>query len=99
MSVKSCRVTIRDVEGVEHSVQVTATTLYEAVALALRSVRGKEWVSGLAEGNNMVRVTVTDTPVEHSVRLQDFNTWLKGEGGTPRDRAGRYRIREILGLV
>jgi len=36
MSVRSCRVTIRDTEGIEHSAEVTAESLYEAVALGLR---------------------------------------------------------------
>lgn len=38
MPVRSCRVTIRDMDGVEHTVQVTASTLDEAVALVLKSV-------------------------------------------------------------
>ena len=78
--------------------KVTAATLYEAVALALRSVRGKEWVSGLAEGNNAARIAVTDIPIEHSVRLQEFKTWLNKEGGSPVEMMRRRRIREILGL-
>jgi hypothetical protein len=33
MELKSCRVTVRDMEGVAHTVEVTASTLYEAVLL------------------------------------------------------------------
>jgi hypothetical protein len=39
MSVRSCRVTIRDTEGIEHTAEVTAESLYEAVALGLRAIR------------------------------------------------------------
>jgi hypothetical protein len=99
MPVRSCRVTIRDMEGVDHCVEVTARTLYEAVALGLWSVAGDEWVSGIAQGLNVVHVCVTDVPVEHRVRLQEFNAWLKREGGSPRETADRRRIREILGLI
>ena len=35
MSVRSCRVSIRDTKGIEHTVEVTAESLYEAVALGL----------------------------------------------------------------
>ena len=35
MAVRSCRVTVTDLEGISHSVDVTASTLYEAVALGL----------------------------------------------------------------
>jgi hypothetical protein len=98
MSVRSCRVTIRDIDGVDHSVQVTAGTLYEAVALGLKSLAGEEWVSRVAQGLNVARVSVTNISIEHSVKLQDFNAWLKKEGGTPRERTDRKRIREILGV-
>ena len=99
MPVRSCRVTIRDMEGVEHTAQVTAATLYEAVAPGLKSLTGEEWVSGIAQGLNVARVSVTTIPVEHCVKLQDFNAWLSKEGGSPRETSDRRRIREILGFV
>ena len=99
MAVRSCKVTIRDMDGVDHSVQVTAGTLYEAVALGLASIRSEEWVEGIPEGLNTVRVSVRNVPVEHAVKLQDFNAWLKKEGGSPRESSDRLRIRQILGIV
>jgi hypothetical protein len=33
------------------------------------------------------------------VKAKDFNTWLGREGGIPRERADRGRIRDILGIV
>lgn len=42
MQVRSCRVTIRDIEGIAHTVEVTASTLYEAVAQALAALRGHD---------------------------------------------------------
>jgi hypothetical protein len=36
--------------GVTHTVEVTAETLYEAVALGLAAIRGIEWVMGIAQG-------------------------------------------------
>jgi hypothetical protein len=98
MSVRSCRVTVRDSEGVDHTVQVTASTLYEAVALGLVSLRLEEWVGAIPEGLNVVRVSVTNIPTEHSVKLQDFNAWLRKDGGTPREQTDRHRVRDILGL-
>jgi hypothetical protein len=47
---------------------------------------------------NTVQVSVTDIPVKHSVRMKEFNAWLEREGGAPRDRSGRNRVRQILGL-
>ncbi len=98
MPVRSCRVTIEDMEGISHTVNVTAATLYEAIALALKSLAGEEWVSGIADGLNVARVSVTNVPIEHCVTLKDFNAWLQKNGSSPREVSARYRIREILGI-
>ena len=70
MPVRSCRVTIQDMDGVAHTVEVTVSTLYEAVSLGLAAIRGNEWVLGIAQGLNVVRVSVADVRVEHEVRLK-----------------------------
>src|SRR5438045_5611642 len=98
MSVRSCRVTIQDMDGVSHTVEVTATTLYEEVAQGLAAIRGNEWVAGIAQGFNVVKVSVADVRVEHEVKLGDFTKWLDGTGGSPRDVSHRHRIRSILGM-
>jgi hypothetical protein len=86
MPVRSCRVTIHDMDGVSHTVEITAATLYEAVAQGLAAIRGNEWVAGVPEGLNTVKVSVTDVRVEHEVRLMDFTKWLGKAGGSPRER-------------
>jgi hypothetical protein len=98
MSVRSCRVTITDLNGVAHSAWVNASSLYEAVALGLKAIRGSDWVGEIPEGSTAVRVSVTDIPVEHSVKLKEFREWLDRVGGSPRDVASRHNVRQILGL-
>jgi hypothetical protein len=98
MPVRSCRVSIKDMDGVKHTVEVTAETLYEAVALGLVAVRGNDWVMGIAQGMNVVEVSVVDVPIKHSVKLQDFNAWLERTAGAPREISKRQRIKSILGL-
>src|SRR5258707_14251424 len=98
MPVRSCRVTIQDMDGVSHTVEVTAATLYEAVAHGLAAIRGNEWVAGIAEGLNSVKVSVADVRVEHDVTLGDFTKWLEKTGGSPRDGRHRHRIRSVLSL-
>jgi hypothetical protein len=97
MSVRSCRVTIRDMEGVSHTVEVTAATLYEAVALGLAAIRGNDWVAGIAQGN-VIKVSVADVRVEHEVNLVSFSKWLDRTGVSPREVSDRKRIRAILGI-
>ena len=98
MPVRSCRVTIQDMDGVAHTVEVTAATLYEAVAQGLAAIRRNEWVAGIAQGVNVVKVSVADVRVEHAVKLMDFTKWVDRTGGSPREMSDRRRIRAILGM-
>jgi len=94
--MRCCRVTIQDLDRVSHTVEVTASTLYEAVAQGLAAIRGNEWVSGFAEG--VVKVSVSDVRVEHEVKLAEFTKWLDAKGRSPRQVIQRQKIREILGM-
>ena len=98
MPVRSCRVTILDMDGVAHTVEVTAATLYEVVAQGLAALRRNEWVAGIAQGVNVVKVSVADVRVEHEVKLMDFTKWVDRTGGSPREMSDRQRIRAILGM-
>lgn len=98
MAVRSCRVSIADLEGVIHTVEVTASTLYEAVALGMAAVRSEEWANGIAMGLNSVKARVTNVSVEHEVVLKDFTKWLDKTSGSPRELSDRKRIKTILGL-
>jgi hypothetical protein len=98
MPVRSCRVTINDMDGVKHTVEVTAETLYEAVALGLVALRGNDWVMGIAQSLNTIQVSVVDIPIEHSVKIKDFHDWLERTTGAPREISKRTRIKSILGL-
>lgn len=72
--------------------------MYEAVALGLAAIRRDDWVVGIPEGLNTVKVRVSDVSVEHSVKLADFLRWVERKGGSPREKTDRGRIREIVGL-
>src|SRR6202166_4250615 len=98
MPVRSCRVAIKDMDGVKHTVEVTAETLYEAVALGLVALRGNDWVMGIAQGMNTVQVSVVDIPMENSVKIQDFHVLRERSTGAPREISKRARIKAILGL-
>ena len=80
-----------------HTVEVTAESLYEAVALGLRAIRGRDWVEGLRD-QFKVDVTVSEIPVHHGVEIKEFNSWLERESGASRDLVQRKRARKILGM-
>ena len=72
MAVRACRVTCRDAQGVEHTIQVTAQSLFEAVAQALRLFREHDWTEEPKRGSASVTVTIKSAEVEHRVRIKDF---------------------------
>lgn len=43
VALRTCKVVCRDAQNIEHAVEVTAQTLYEAVARALRIFRDDDW--------------------------------------------------------
>jgi hypothetical protein len=99
MQVRSCRVTIRDIDGISHTVEVTAASLYEAVAQGLAALRRHDWVAGIPQGPHVVKVSVANVRVDHEVKMADFQRWLEKSGGSPREVIDRQRIRAILGMM
>ena len=95
MSLRHCKVTIRDHAGIDHAVDVTASTLFEAVALGISAIRTDEWTTDIPQGL-CVQVQVTNVAVKHEVRVRDFLAWLERASGSPREVSDRKRIKTIL---
>jgi hypothetical protein len=77
MAAKTCRVSCKDLTGVLHSVEVTAESLYEAIARGLSALRSSTWVEEIGEGLNPITVEVMESaPVTHQVLMGEFRRWL-----------------------
>ena len=96
MGQKHCRVSFHDLQGTAHAVDVTADSLYEAVARALKMLQSDEWSGPSAFQVSYVDVTVKEPEVTHRVNLTKFNEWLERERGSPRDAIQRQKVRSIL---
>jgi hypothetical protein len=97
MAVRTCRVSCRDTQGVERTVEVTAQTLYEAVAQALRVFREDEWAENPNRGPASVVVTINQPQIEHRVQIKDFEKWLDSAGKSPAEMALKSRLRDVIG--
>jgi hypothetical protein len=84
-------------DGIEHTAHVTASTLYEAVALGLRQIGRPAWAGQIPEGLNAVTVCAEEPTVEYRVQIGAFKKWLAQPGTTPAEKTARQKIREILG--
>jgi len=106
--LRTCKVSVTDIQDVEHSVEVTAGTLYEAVATALAALQQDNWVGEIGQGLTTVTVIVQQPPVRHEVKMKDFLSWLGRQGGSPAEIIGhhdrwqnqdRYRQRSVYRAV
>lgn len=92
-----CRVSFTDASGITHAIDVTANTLYEAVAFALRDLRAAGFVPVLPGPGTQIHVSVkASTEAEHTIRYSQFESWLAGTARSPKERLAKDRLRVIV---
>jgi hypothetical protein len=98
--VAFCRVGYRDIEGIEHHLELEADTLFEAVAKAVHRFRSSNW-DGHAPGPGCafsVEVQL-QAPVTYSIALNKVEEFARfGTVKGPRDLLRKQRLRELLGI-
>ena len=98
MPARHCRVSFTDSCGITHAVDVTADSLYEAVALALRDLRSSGLVPVLPGPGTQIHVRVkAGAEAEHSIRFSQFESWLSGTARSPKERTTKDRLRTMMG--
>jgi hypothetical protein len=96
VALKTCRVSCVDLGGIEHTVEVTAGSLYEAVAQALRIFRDNDWIERIGRDHTAILVKLKHPETEHIVRVQDFERWLTASPRSPAEMILKNRLRELL---
>jgi hypothetical protein len=98
VALKGCSVVVNDLNQTAHAIDVTAESLYEAIAQALAALRCHEWVGDIGKGLTTVSVRVRNPEVTHVVKIQDFENWLNRGCKSPADTALKARLRQMLGM-
>lgn len=83
--------TLRDVDGVAHTVEVSADSLFEAAALALRELRREPWVAALP-ASAALDITVTPPAVQHSLPVRAVERWLRQPARSPEEKLRKARL-------
>jgi hypothetical protein len=100
--VTFCRVSYRDIEGIEHALEVSgATSLYEAIALAVARFRREDgWGAHPPGPGCEFRVKVLpDSPITYTVPLSKVEAFaLHGSAKGPQGILLKKRIRNLLGI-
>jgi hypothetical protein len=94
--LRSCIVSVTDTREVQHSVEVNAETLYEAVAAALATLQRDNWVGDIGQGLTTVSVLVQQPPIRHDVKMKDFLSWLGRQAGSPAEVVLRQKVEKML---
>jgi DNA-binding transcriptional LysR family regulator len=93
MSLRSCTVSYQDFEGVTHSVDVTAETLYEAAVLGMNALRVPRWHDN---PNLKIQIRVRQPETVHDVWNSCLLAWLARNGKTPKEQTLKARLKELL---
>jgi len=96
--LRTCTVVIHDLNETAHSLEVTAETLYEAIAQALAVLSARDWVGDIGKGLTTATVTVRHPEVTHTVKIQDFENWLNRACKSPAETVLKTRLRQMLGV-
>jgi hypothetical protein len=94
---RSCRVSVTDIDGIEHIACVGADTLFEAVARGLKAISESVWAGEIPEGITTITVRAAQPQVEeHRVKVVEFKSWLNRTGGSPAETVHRKKVKAIF---
>jgi hypothetical protein len=94
-TARTCVVSFADSEGIRHSVEVTATTLYEAAALAVNEFRRCGFTSNAPGPATRLTVALKTPATSHEVQWGKIEAWLQS-AGKPNEQVMKGRLRELL---
>ncbi len=92
-----CRVSYTDTDGIAHSAEVDAASLYEAVAIAVAEFRDDEIIATAPAPMTEFVVTVIRKPIEHRITFKRVEEWCQtSTKGGPAQTVKRDRLRQLI---
>lgn len=96
MPPKRCAVSFVDENGIEHTTEVFADSVYEAAALALRAFHADSFVHEKPTPGTTLNVRVFAASQDHSLRVGTLAKWVERVPQRPFEKLERDRIRHLL---
>ena len=93
---RSCIVSFTDSLGIEHSVHVSATSLFEAAALGIGEFRKSGFTEINIGPSTRLSVKIKMPETSHVVSVGKLVDWLKGSGKNPSEQILKNRLRTIV---
>lgn len=88
----TCIVSYLDTEGLRHTVEVEAGSLYEAAVLGIRAFQQHDCAPAAL---NRLEIEIRSSII-HVVTVQKVNSWLSGGAKTPKEAVTKQRLRDLL---
>src|SRR5437867_8418705 len=96
MSISKCIVRLKDCHDTEHSVEVYAESLYEAVLRGLNRLKDVGWESNTDETIKHVEVEIHQEPTKHIVDVPKLLKWVQEDAGYPAQQTRKEKLRKLL---
>ena len=93
--IRSCLVSFTDSEGIEHSVRVSAESLYEAAVEAMAAFKQSVLAEVALPPATRLTIRVKAPEEEHIVTVSKVLSWLEGVASSPSENK-KTRLRERL---
>jgi hypothetical protein len=90
--MRSCVVSYQDNQGIRHSVEVMADTLYEAAVLGLKALDANQRFTH----NVTIDVRVKNPETTHSITGAVLEAWLARPAKNEKEQALKTRSKEVM---
>ena len=88
---------MKDCHDTEHSVEVYAESLYEAVLRGLGRLQDVGWESDTNETIKQVEVEIHQEPTKHVVDVPKLLKWVEEKSMYPGQETRKAKLRKLLG--
>ena len=93
VDVRTCIVSYTDQDGVKHSVEITARSLFEAAIVGMNAMKVPDWFN---RSTLLIEIRVKTPETIHTVSNAVLTAWLARKGRTPRETALKARLQEMV---
>ena len=94
--IRSCLVSFTDSEGIEHSIRVSAESLFEAAVEAMTAFKHSVLADKPLPPGTRLTIQVKAPEEQQTVSVRKVLSWLEGVANSPSEKVKKNRLRERL---
>src|SRR5437762_4644236 len=93
---RTCAVTFTDAQGVRHTAEVAADSLFEAAVLAIQILKRDGSITDTIGAATKLEVEVREPATKHTGTMLQIQRWLDGATPSPNERVKKDRLKALL---